>query len=110
MPANELFQCVFSMEKKVLKSNTSKERWQILRNFITNKSLNVQHKRSHVFGLFASRKITDFKEVDFDNDSCSAIQVDYEWIEYNCELFPLCRLDVRLVYFFRNRLCFLDDL
>ena len=90
------------MEREGLKSNTSKGRWQILRKFITNRNLNVQHKRSHAFGLFKSRQIRDVKETNIKSDRClNGIQVDYEWIEYICEVVPFVRLAVRLVYLFR---------
>ena len=85
-------------EAGISKSNTPKERWQLLRMFIKNRNLNVQHKRSHAFGLFTSCKITDLREVGFENfdDSCEA-KDDYEWLEYTCEHFTSCRLAVRLV-------------
>jgi hypothetical protein len=86
-------------EDGISKSNTPKERWQLLRMFIKNRNLNVQHKRSHAFGLFTSCKITDLREVGFENfdDSCE-VEDDYEWLEYTCEHFHSCRLAVRLVY------------
>ena len=86
-------------EDGISKSNTPKERWQLLRMFIKNRNLNVQHKRSHAFGLFTSCKITDLREVGFENfdDSCE-VKDDYEWLEYTCEHFTSCRLAVRLVY------------
>ena len=90
-----------SMEKDGFpKSNTPKQRWQILRTFIKNRNRNVQHKRIHAFGLFTSCEITDFREVGFENidDSCK-VKADHEWLEYTCEHFPDCNLAVRLVYF-----------
>ncbi|CAB3994505.1 calmodulin-lysine N-methyltransferase [Paramuricea clavata] len=83
-------------EDGISKSNTPKERWQLLRMFIKNRNLNVQHKRSHAFGLFTSCKITDLREEGFENfdDRCEA-KDDYEWLEYTCEHFTSCRLAVR---------------
>ena len=80
----------------VPKSSISKHRWQLLRSFIKDRNLNVQHKRSHAFGLFTSCKITDLKEVGFENvdDGCQ-VQNGYEWFQYSCGHFPDHQLAVR---------------
>ena len=90
-------------KKDLPKSNISKHRWQLLRTFIKDRNLNVQHKRSHAFGLFTSCKITDLKEVVVENvdDSCQ-VETDYEWFEYSCGHFPDHQLAVRCVSF-KNR-------
>ncbi|XP_028396486.1 calmodulin-lysine N-methyltransferase-like [Dendronephthya gigantea] len=85
------------MEKsEISKCNRSKERWAILRNFIKNQNLDVQHKRSHAYGLFTSYKITDLIEAGYEvcNGSSKA-KSGYEWLEYASEHFPSCRLAVR---------------
>lgn len=79
------------------KCNRSKERWQILRSFIQNRNLDVQHKRSHAYGLFTSSKITDLTESGYGEcNGSSKAKSGYEWLEYASEPFSSCRLAVRL--------------
>lgn len=77
--------------------NTPKEKWEILRNFIKNKKLNVQHRQQHTFGLFKSRKMEKCEISDLCS-YCSVESVDnYMWLEYTSQEFPQYRLAVRLV-------------
>lgn len=88
----------FMEESEILKSdrNRFQNKWKILQHFVHNKKLNVQDKRVHAFQLFTSRILQHMNVIhnDISADSDDP-ESDYDWFEYDSNLFPECRLHVR---------------